>query len=295
MFEVDSVRVGLVGAGRLAASLGAALTEAGYHIEAVASRRPDSAVRLTTALDTGVAAVPFDELAGRCDLVFVTVPDSAVAEVAARLPWRSGQAVVHCSGALALAALDPAKARGAAVGCFHPLQSFPSLEGDASRFRGITCGIEASGPLSEALEAIAARIGANVVRLEGVDRAAYHAAAVFASNYVVALMAAAREVWTDAGLPAAAARPALAPLLQGAAENIAQHDLREALTGPIVRGDVETVRRHLAALGEGELATLYRALGARLLMLDLPQDEVTAAALRTALRSPAASNGDRNP
>lgn len=289
MTEGGATRIGFIGAGRLAASLGAALVEAGYAVEGVASRHAESASRLAAGLGAEVRALTEHQLAERCDLVFLTVPDAAVADVATRIRWREGQAVVHCSGALTLAALGHPAAEGAATGCLHPLQSFPSLEGDASRFRGVTCGIEADSPLGGILETMANRIGANVVRLEGVDRAAYHAAAVFASNYVVALMAAARRVWTDAGLPAEAARPALAPLLQGAADNVARLDLREALTGPIARGDVETVRRHLGALGENELAHLYRALGSQLLALDLPHDEAIAAVLRSVV-APSKSN-----
>ncbi|MEZ4552712.1 MAG: DUF2520 domain-containing protein [Dehalococcoidia bacterium] len=293
MFDPESMRIGLLGAGRLAASLGAALIEAGYRIEGVASRQEASARRLASSLTTSVAAMTPQELAERSDLVFVTVPDAAVAAVVSSIDWRSGQAVVHCSGALGLASLDAAAARGAAVGCFHPLQSFPALEGDASRFRDITCGIEASGDLSVVLESITVRSGASIIRLEGVDRAAYHAAAVFASNYVVSLMAAARRAWTEAGLPAESARPSLAPLLSGAAENISRHELSEALTGPVARGDVETVRHHLVALGDSDLAALYRALGAELLTLRLPHDAATAAALEAALAPPQLQLEDR--
>lgn len=281
------MRVGIIGAGRLGASLAAALIEAGYRLDAVASRSPESAARL--AHELGRPAIPSsaEAVVEGCDLVFLAVPDAAVGEVAASLPWLRGQGVVHCSGALPLDALGPAASRDAACGCLHPLQSFPSRAGDASRLRGITCGIEAGGELSAALEAMAERIGARAIRLEGVDRAAYHAAAVFVSNYVVALMAAAREAWTLAGLPSEGARPALAPLLTGAADNVARHDLDEALTGPIARGDEGTVRRHLEVLGDTELAALYRGLGAELLTIGLPHDGRITALLRDALAPPA--------
>lgn len=277
------MRIGIMGAGRLAGSLGAALLTAGYRLEAVSSRSTGSAARLAADLGGAVEALSSQAIVDQCDLVFVAVPDSAVGAAVEALRWRRGQAVVHCSGALPLAVLAPAESAGAACGCFHPLQSFPARTGDAARFRGITCGIEAEGALSPALETLATDMGARVVRLEGVDRPAYHAAAVFASNYVVALMAAAREAWAHAGLPADSARPALAPLLMGAAENVAHHELSEALTGPVARGDVDTVRRHLEALGDSELAALYRALGAQLLGLDLPLDASTTRALRAAL------------
>lgn len=281
MFEVESTRIGLIGAGRLAGSLAAGLCGASYRVVAVASARSESAHRLAAA--TGAESMSPQALVEACDLIFLTVPDAAIAELACTLPWRPEQAVVHCSGALGLEVLEPASRAGALPGCLHPLQSFPAREGDATRFHGITCGIEAAGDLGRALERMAVALGARVVRLEGVDRAAYHAAAVFVSNYVVALMAASERVWTQAGLPREAARAALAPLLAGAAQNIAAHPLAEALTGPVARGDLATVERHLAALGDSALGALYRALGIELLALDLGHAPELSLRLRATL------------
>ncbi|HRC61685.1 MAG TPA: DUF2520 domain-containing protein [Dehalococcoidia bacterium] len=278
----EPVRVGIFGAGRLGSALATALVAAGEQVKAVSSRTVRSAEHLATALGAGVAVLAPQAVADSCDLVFLTVPDAAIAALASEIRWRQGQWVVHCSGALDLGPLSGAVRQGALVGCLHPLQSFPSREGGAARFRGITCGVEGSNPLGRVLEELVGRLGASVVRLEGVDRAAYHAAAVFASNDVVALMAAAREAWTLAGLSAASARTSLVPLLLGAAQNVAEHDLRDALTGPVARGDVDTVRRHLAVLGDSELGALYRRLGAELLTLDLPHDAATSSALRDA-------------
>jgi predicted short-subunit dehydrogenase-like oxidoreductase (DUF2520 family) len=225
------------------------------------------------------------------------VPDGEIAPLAASLPWRDGCFAVHCSGALTLDVLAPAAQAGTLTGCLHPLQAFPAREGDASRFHDIACGVEAPPPLDATLERIVADLGASVVRLEGVDRARYHAAAVFASNYAVALAAAARRAWELAGLPADRARAALAPLMLGAAQNIAavtNDDLATALTGPIARGDIATVERHLAAFegnadtapdGDPELAALYRRLGAELLALDLDHPPAVAARLRELLEA----------
>ena len=231
----------------------------------------------------GAAARAPQEVADTCDLVFLTVPDSAIAAVAAGVQWRAGQGVVHCSGARGLEMLAHAAESGAMTGCFHPLQSFPSRDGDASRFNGVTCGVEAAGSLSAALERMAVDLGGHAVRLEGIDRAKYHAAAVFASNYVVSLMVAAERAWEQAGLPGEAARGALAPLLLGASRNVAERALSEALTGPVARGDVATVGRQLAALDEPALRELYRRLGAELLALDLGHSPEVAARLRAIL------------
>jgi len=266
-------RVAVVGAGRLGASLARAVAGTGRDVVAVASRDASRAQQLAASLGPDAAAYGENELheaIAVADAIFLTVPDGAVHDVAARMEWRQGQAAIHCSGALGLDVLGPAVERGALTGCLHPLQSFSSAAGEPQRFRGVTCGIEAAEPLGSWLESLALDLGSRTVRLEGVDRALYHAAAVVASNDVVALMSAASRTWGLAGLPLDEARDALAPLLRGAAENISAHSLPDALTGPVKRGDAGTVERHLEALaGAPDLLELYRRLGAELLRLDL--------------------------
>ena len=171
----------------------------------------------------------------------------------------------------------------------HPLQTFPGDEEPSrarARFEGIACGVEASAPLDELLEAIVDDLGARSFRLEGVDRAAYHAAAVFVSNDVVAAMAAATRAWALAGLEAGNARDALSPLLRASAAAIAERRLEQALTGPVARGDLDTVRGHLESLAaEPELQALYRLLGSELLRLDLGHEQQVASELRALLDS----------
>jgi predicted short-subunit dehydrogenase-like oxidoreductase (DUF2520 family) len=274
----------VVGASRLGTTLALALERAGQPVSAVASLRADSA-RAFAARLAGAAALDASALAGRCELVILAVPDDAVAELAAALPWTAGQSVVHCSGALPLSVLDPARARGALRGCLHPLQSFPERFGAADRFAGITCGVEGDGALADRLQALCAALGASALPLAGVDRARYHAAAVLAGNCVVALHAAAAAAWKIAGLPEERAREALAPLTLGAAENVARLPLHEALTGPFARGDAATVARHLLALRDApQLYELYVQLSAALLALPLPLSPEQRAALESLVR-----------
>ncbi len=285
--ERRSLALGFVGAGRLGAALSVALAGAGYRVMAVASRSERSAAALAERLpDATVCAL--DDLPVRIDVVFLTVPDGAIEGVAETLPWRDGQAVVHTSGAHDLRVLDGATRRGALAGCLHPLQAFSHEGGEGgepgTRFREITCGIEAADPLGGLLEAIVSDLGAHSVRLEGVDRAAYHASAVIAGNDIVALAAAAGRAWEIAGLAPGEATAALAPFMRGAVENVARLPLEQALTGPLARGDVETVERHLAALGAApELLALYQALGLELLRLELGHPEEVARRLRALL------------
>ncbi|MDD9936176.1 MAG: DUF2520 domain-containing protein [Myxococcales bacterium] len=260
--------VGLIGAGRLGSTLALALQAQGLGPSAVASATPARARRLAARL--GGDAVETRELVARCDLVFLAVPDDALAELARVLPWRSEQRVVHLSGALELVVLEPARQAGARAGCLHPLQSFPEPFGAAERFTGICCGVEGDGPLGDELAALCTSLGARPLRLEGVDRAGYHLAAVFASNYVVALHVAAARAFELAGLSADDAREALAPLTLGAAGNVARLPLEQALTGPLGRGDVATIARHRDALASApELRDLYDGLARALLELPL--------------------------
>ena len=284
--QIDSI--GIIGAGRLGGSLVAALQAAGYPVRAVGSRNPDSAARVAGRASPGPEVLLPQQVVSWCDLIFLAVPDTAIEELAASLPWRPGMAAVHTSGATDLQVLAGASSAGVHAGCWHPLQSFPSAEGSVARFHGIVCGIEALPPLRDYLERMPADLGATPVGLEGVDRALYHAAAVLVSNDAVALMAAASRSWAAAGLPAELAREALAPLLRGAAASIAARDLPEALTGPVARGDVGTVALHLAAFDRAnltELAALYRLLGLELLRLPLTLDSGTSQHLRALFES----------
>jgi predicted short-subunit dehydrogenase-like oxidoreductase (DUF2520 family) len=266
--------IGVIGAGRVGSALARSLRRAGHRLTSVARRRPGA------GFETSEAVV------SSSDLVFLAVPDGAIAELADALPWRAGQAAVHLSGALHLDVLQRAAERGAHAGCLHPLQAFPAGESSTDRFTGITCGLEATPTLSARLDSLARDLGARVLRLDGANRALYHAAAVFASNYAIALLVAARRSWSLAGLPEAEAREALLPLMTGAIENARGLPLERALSGPVARGDGDTVSRHLTALGaDADLAALYCALGSQLLELELGHGFELRARLRALLET----------
>jgi predicted short-subunit dehydrogenase-like oxidoreductase (DUF2520 family) len=205
-------------------------------------------------------------------IVFLTVPDDAVAtfagEVAAVRGLPDTAAFVHCSGALGLGALGPLAARHD-VGSFHPLQSFPQPR-PPEAFRGSLVAIDAGAPaLRRRLERLARDLGAKPRDVKEADRVVYHAAAVFASNYLVALAGEAVELLGTIGWTESEAVRGLIPLMKGALAEVARRGPTAALTGPIRRGDVETVNRHLealAALDSGSprgprKADVYRMLG----------------------------------
>ena len=208
-------------------------------------------------------------------LIFLTVPDDAVAEVAASLAQLgelipANVAFVHASGALELDVLAPLR-RHHAVGSFHPLRSFPE-PGPPGAFSGIVIGVDASSEsLRRVLNRVARDLGAKPKKVDDAQRAVYHAAAVFASNYVVALLAEAIGLLERSGWTETEAVQGLVPLAEGAIANVRKRGPVAALTGPIRRGDAQTVRRHLAALAELDAhavsagrrrkTDLYRMLG----------------------------------
>ena len=200
--------------------------------------------------------------------MFLTVPDGAVAAVAAKLA-AAGPGIpdtvgfVHASGALQLGALAPLGERHP-VGSFHPLRSFPE-PGPPEAFEGIVIAVDATRPsLLRVLKRLARDLGAKPRRVEDSERALYHAAAVFASNYVVSLLGEAASLLEASGWSEQEAVRGLAPLAEGAIANVTKRGPTAALTGPVRRGDALTIRRHLAALGELDErrhGDLYRMLG----------------------------------
>ena len=165
--------------------------------------------------------------------------------------------------------MSVAKKKGSLTGCLHPVQTFLKRDSpleSRDRFANIVCGIEADSPLDIWLVELVESLGAYSIRLENVDRALYHSAAVFASNYVVALLSAATRIWTLSGLSEREGRMALQHIMNVSVNNLADSTFSDAMTGPIARGDWQTVKKHLSALdSEPEMQKLYSRLGLELL------------------------------
>ena len=287
------MRIGIIGAGKVGGALCKSLREVGVTVIGLTAG---------TEADTLAAAEKFqvkgfasnEELAVNCDVLFLTVPDRLVGEVAGELAQAfrnkndvqtlQGKTFFHCSGSLGLDELEPLTELGAEIGSLHPLQSFASA--DVS-FQGIYMAVDGMPNAQQTGQAIAELLGAQIFVVPAAERKAYHAAACFASNYVVAAMAVAQELmskWTptpEAGLAA------LLALFDGTARNLHQSKLaREALTGPIARGDINTVKAHLAVLPP-KIAEVYKALGKETICLarangtiDARQAEALASALQ---------------
>jgi predicted short-subunit dehydrogenase-like oxidoreductase (DUF2520 family) len=282
-------RIGFVGAGRAGTALARALAAVGWPVVAVASRTPAAAALLAAQLPTARALADAQAVADAAELVFLTVPDSSIGRVAEAVGWRSHHAVVHTSGADSLAPLAAARRAGALVGALHPLQTFSAAAAPDPLvpFAGITCALDADPALLPRLEALVRALGARPLTLPAEARPLYHAAAVLASNYLVALLDLSADLWQAFGVSEEEAVEALLPLARTALANVAAQGAAAALTGPIARGDLATVDKHLAALAAARPETLevYRALGAATLALArehhrLPEATVEALAAR---------------
>lgn len=253
-------RVALVGAGRAGCSFYENLYSKGYPVAGPWSRSEAGAA---AARADGIPATtaPLASVIAGADVVLLAVADRAIGAMAselAKLPAGPGAVCAHLSGAHGLDVLAPAAAAGWHVGSLHPLLSIASRHASLA---GAWASVDAAGPdTADRLAGIAADLGLSVLRPSG-DRARYHAAACVAGNYAQALLEAAIRLLESTGVPRDDAWAALVPLLRSAVENAAGHGPAAGLTGPIARGDVETVRRHLAslaALGDTSVEALYR-------------------------------------
>jgi predicted short-subunit dehydrogenase-like oxidoreductase (DUF2520 family) len=275
-----------IGAGRAGSALATALHDAGHTIAAVHSRTQAHAAALaeaTCAVVTASAAAAM-RLA---DITFATVPDAEIGRVAATIAASGetfpGRALVHCSATQGPDALAAVRSTGAAYGAFHPLQALAGAR-SAPLLRGSSFAVEADEPLRRALEGLVVDLGGHVLDLPASGRALYHAAAVLAGNAPLALLARATVLLEEAGIARDDAHRALAALLSGAASNAAAGGAAAALTGPVVRGDADTVARHLDVLSaDPNTRELYRRLSLEALALAGPEGrEAVADALAAA-------------
>ncbi|MCS6766754.1 MAG: DUF2520 domain-containing protein [Candidatus Protistobacter heckmanni] len=263
--------LGFIGAGRIAQALARGFSAAGLRVAAVASRTPDSARKLAQVAPGCIAVATPQDVLAHADLVFLTVPDDAIAATAAALRLGPGQALVHCSGASEIGLLEPA-ARGAAdarIGGFHPLYQFASLEDDARNLAGCSITIEATEPLAGRLRDLAVALSCKPLRIPPDARMLYHASAAYGAGYVLALLSEAVAVWNAIGLDEQQTLDAMWPMIEGSIASARKKGLSGALAGPISRGDAGVVAKQAALLGElgGDHAQLFAALGKRALAL----------------------------
>lgn len=255
------VSLAILGFGRLGAVLAIAARQAGYPIAAVTAA--GEATR-TAAAQYGFSVRKSNaEAAAAGDVIILCVPDRQIEPVCRELVeggrLRVGQTLLHTSGANATDLLTPAKTGGVSIGALHPLQSFTDASEAAQQFSNIFFAIDGEQAAAAAATELALALGGQVLYVPPQDRALYHAAAVTASNYLVSLLSVSERLFSR-WAPNGRALDALLPLAEGTLRNIRRQGTSDALTGPIARGDIETVAKHLQALPP-DLIALYKTLG----------------------------------
>ena len=275
-----TARVAIVGAGRLGSSLARAMVAAGYNVAAASSGSAEHRVWLADRLPGTEACARPEEAAAAADLVFITTPDDVIEEVCQGIRWRAGQAAVHCAGVLPLIPLRAAAEASAATGAFHPLQTFADRD-SRHLFQGVTFAVEADDRgLGEWLSHLARSLGGETFGIAPEHRDAYHASAVMACGLMAGLVGLAAEMWEQFGQDRERGLEALLPLVRTTVAAIERNGIPGALTGPYVRGDVATVRRHLEALSRQSpgVARAYASLALAALPLAREQGGLTQGA-----------------
>lgn len=290
----------VIGPGRVGIAIGAALADAGAASTVLfvgrRERAPDHPV-MASPVASYTTQPPGPPPAGT--RVLLAVPDGAIGESAAAIAALGepgdGCVAIHFSGAqTAEEVLAPLKRRGVATGSLHPLQSIADPDQGAARLAEAFFTFEGDASARSAAAAIVEAVGGRMLEVHPADKPRYHAACVFASNYVVACSAVATRLLAEAvHITRDEAARALQPLWRGAVANLDEAGLPRALTGPVARGDVETVKRHLAVLDE-DTRRLYSELGLRALDLsrELGLKGEAAEAIEAELRGAGAGGKD---
>jgi len=220
-------------------------------IQDILNRSPDSARQAAAFIGAG-RPVPEGAAMRSADIYLIGTPDDRIAATCEALAgagkFTEHSVVFHCSGALRSSALQAATRCGAAVASVHPVRSFAVPETVAAGFAGTCCGIEGDQRALAVLEPAFAAIGARLLPIKADAKILYHAAAVFASNYLVTLLDVAMQAYVEAGIPEDAALALMEPLVRETVDNVFRLGTMAALTGPIARGDTDTALRQQQAV-----------------------------------------------
>ena len=261
--------VAIIGPGRIGQAMGRLLAESRVPIAFIAARNPAASRRAVRFIGMGRPTGLADPALQNASVFLLTTSDSAVGKVAHELAklgkgrdaWR-GKVVLHTCGSLPSAALDPLKLRGAAIGSLHPYQTVPSPQAGVRNLRGCFWALEGDRPALRVAGSWIKLLNGVAFSVRPEDKTLYHLSAFIVCPTVVTLMAQAADLLKRAGVPHRISRPMLRQFVAETAKNFADLGARRALTGPAVRGDWETIRRHRAALRRSapEFESVYQSL-----------------------------------
>ena len=252
--DAPRLGIGIIGAGRVGAVIGAAWRAAGHAIIGVSATSATSLERAEEMLP-GVPVLPPDRIAERAELLLVAGPDDASSSLASGLVAlgriHAGQIIVHCAGRFGTDVLEPATGVGALPIALHPPHTFTGTALDLPRLRQSTVAVTAPAPIRPVGEALVVEMGAEPIEIAEADRPLYHAAITHASNHTITIISEALDMLTEAGVDDPSR--VLTALVDASVANTLQNGAK-ALTGPVSRGDAGTLAAHLAALSEYSLS-----------------------------------------
>ncbi len=258
--------IAILGTGKVGTAVGFLLLSSGYEIVAIASRS-DESIKRGVEYTRAKPFRSFSKAATMAECIIISTSDDAIASVCEKITKDGavspGKKVIHMSGAGGLDLLESAQKSGAYVASIHPIQSFADVTGAIENIPGTTFGITAREEIKEWSVQIVKDLGGVPFFVSDEDKPLYHAAACMASNYLVTLMNMVVEVYQSLGLTRDEAMKAFWPLVRGTIKNIENQGTVQSLTGPISRGDIGTVEKHLQAFQTKlpEFLNLYRELG----------------------------------
>jgi predicted short-subunit dehydrogenase-like oxidoreductase (DUF2520 family) len=262
--KIKRPTIAVVGPGRLGSALAMELARSGYEVREIIYRGRQASQAAAQALARSVEAhaATIQKACLDSELVWFSVPDGEIAraarEMAAAADW-TGKVALHSSGALTSDELEALRRRGAAVASVHPMMTF--VRGPAHRLKGVLFGVEGDRKAVQTAQRIVRNLGGEMFLIPKAGKAAYHAWGTFASPLLLSLLVIAEEVAHAAGVPRESARNGILPIARQTLLNYASLGSAQAFSGPIVRGDVAIVRRHLKALGGiSEAKSVYIAL-----------------------------------
>jgi predicted short-subunit dehydrogenase-like oxidoreductase (DUF2520 family) len=255
----------IIGTGMVGTAIGFLLKKAGYKIHAICDQSSAALKRAHPYTGGNMLLKPKDALR-HADCLLITTPDDAIASACAELarsPDMKGKFVFHMSGACGLDVLESAKKAGAHIACIHPLQSFSSIEQAIQNIPGSYFGVTADKKSSAVAKRIVRDLQGIPIVISPDQKPLYHAAACFASNYLVTLMNVVESICRSIGIHEKDARKAYLPLVYGSLKNIEKSGSTLSLTGPIARGDCNTVKKHITSIHQTlpQYSSVYSVMG----------------------------------
>ncbi len=275
--DTRSLKVGIIGTGRVGPSLGRVLQDSGFKVVGIWGRNSEKALYASKFIGSCKAFDSLLSLVGASDVIFIAVSDGAIGEVSSRVASLDidikGKVFSHTSGSLPSTVMEPIRGSGGFISSFHPLQSISSMERGVEVLRGSFVAIEGDDEAKYVLFELARGMGCIPFSIDGSSKTLYHASAVMACNLFYALYWLATQLLSACGVENALKDKVLIPLVKGSVSNVEKVGCLSAITGPVVRGDISTVMSHLKAMEEEGFSVhmkVYKDLS--LVLLDMVKE-----------------------